>query len=84
MTLIYGSVYAFDEVLGAAETELAMIAALTAIRASLQVGWHVDGALRHGASREDVEAAKSIAEEVVAWVAEEREKERRDLEVEGA
>ena len=61
-TLIYGPIYAPPEVLPDVETSLAMIAALVAIEAPLQTKWHVAGALRHGATQDEVDAVVRIAE----------------------
>lgn len=61
-TLIYGPVYAASEVLPDLETSLAMIAALIAIEAPLQTKWHIAGALRHGATQDEVDAVVRIAE----------------------
>jgi alkylhydroperoxidase/carboxymuconolactone decarboxylase family protein YurZ len=68
MTLVYGPIYAFSEILPDVETSFAMIAALIAIEAPLQVRWHVDGALRHGATQEEIDAVREIAESVLARI----------------
>jgi hypothetical protein len=62
MSLIYGPVNAFAGILGAAQTSFVMMSALVAIDAPLQTGWHEKGAIRNGASEEDVKAVKKIAE----------------------
>jgi hypothetical protein len=62
MSLIYGPVNAFAGILGAAQTSFVMMSALVAIDAPLQTGWHEKGAIRNGASEEDVKAVKRIAE----------------------
>ncbi|KAA8893776.1 hypothetical protein FN846DRAFT_977475 [Sphaerosporella brunnea] len=70
MSLIYGPINAFLGVIDAAQTSIAMIAALIAIEAPLQVGWHEAGAIRNGASKEDVEAVKQIAEKCLMRIKE--------------
>ncbi|KAI5787438.1 AhpD-like protein [Pyronema domesticum] len=62
MTLVYGPIYGFDDVLGEMETSFAMIAALIGADAPLQTSWHVAGAMRHGATKEEVDAVLRIAE----------------------
>jgi alkylhydroperoxidase/carboxymuconolactone decarboxylase family protein YurZ len=62
LSLIYGPVNAFFGILGAAQTSFVMISALVAIDSPLQIGWHEKGAVRNGASDEDMQAVKKIAE----------------------
>lgn len=71
-SLVYGPVYAYNGILGGAETSLAMIAALVGVDAALQVSWHTDGALRHGATQEEVDAVLAIAKAVVERIAQGR------------
>lgn len=43
------------------ETSYAMIAALIAIDTPRQIEWHLGGAIRNGATREEVRAVRAIA-----------------------
>ena len=43
------------------ETSFAMISALIAIDAPRQIEWHLEGALRNGATREEVKAVREMA-----------------------
>lgn len=43
------------------ETSFAMISALIAIDTPRQIGWHLEGAIRNGATREEVKAVRTIA-----------------------
>jgi alkylhydroperoxidase/carboxymuconolactone decarboxylase family protein YurZ len=63
-TFAYGYVYAFPQVLSAAETSFAMIAALIASDTPKQLAWHLTGALRNGAHLSEVQAIRSISIEV--------------------
>jgi alkylhydroperoxidase/carboxymuconolactone decarboxylase family protein YurZ len=45
----------------AMETSFAMIAALVAMDAPRQIGWHLEGAMRNGATKEEVRAVRAIA-----------------------
>jgi hypothetical protein len=58
MPLIYGPVNAFGGLLGASQTSFAMMSVSVAFDALLQTGWHEKGAIRNGASEEDVKAKK--------------------------
>ncbi|TFK73729.1 hypothetical protein BDN72DRAFT_790371 [Pluteus cervinus] len=60
----YGYTYSFTEVLSAVETSFTMIAALIASDVPRQISWHLQGALRNGASKEEVRAVRQIAVEV--------------------
>ncbi|OAX34895.1 hypothetical protein K503DRAFT_851457 [Rhizopogon vinicolor AM-OR11-026] len=57
----YGYVYAFLEVTSAKETSFAMISALIANDTPRQVEWHLTGAIRNGATVEEVRAVREIA-----------------------
>jgi len=70
----YGYVYSFPGVLSPAETSFAMVAALIATDVPRQIGWHLNGAVRNGASVEEVKAVREISMEVskmagVTWKA---------------
>ena len=43
------------------ETSFAMISALIAIDTPRQIVWHLEGAIRNGATREEVRAVRAIA-----------------------
>lgn len=47
-----------------AETSFAMIAALIAINTPRQIEWHLEGAIRNGATREEVRAVRAIAMQI--------------------
>ncbi|KAG2065126.1 hypothetical protein BDR04DRAFT_1108962 [Suillus decipiens] len=57
----YGYVCAFMEVTSAKETSFAMIAALIPNDTPRQVEWHLPGAVRNGATVEEVRAIREIA-----------------------
>ncbi|KAG2144300.1 AhpD-like protein [Suillus clintonianus] len=61
MTLGYGYVYAFLEVISSKETSFAIIAALIANDTLSQVGWQLTGAVRNGATVEEARAVREIA-----------------------
>ena len=43
------------------ETSFAMISALIAIDTPRQIGWHLEGAIRNGATKDEVRAVRTIA-----------------------
>ncbi|KAG2359207.1 AhpD-like protein [Suillus spraguei] len=57
----YGYVYAFMEVTSAKETSFAMISALIPNDTPRQVEWHLPGAVRNGATVEEVRGVREIA-----------------------
>ncbi|KAH0836849.1 AhpD-like protein [Lanmaoa asiatica] len=57
----YGYGYSFMGATSPMETSFAMIAALIAIDTPRQIAWHLEGALRNGATREEVRAVRAIA-----------------------
>lgn len=59
--LAYGYGYAFMGATSPKETSFAMISALIAIDTPRQIEWHLQGALRNGATREEVKAVRDIA-----------------------
>lgn len=63
-TFAYGYTYGFSDVLTAAETSFAMVAALIAADTPRQIDWHLHGAIRNGASRAEIEAVRRISIEV--------------------
>ena len=46
------------------ETSFAMISALIAIDTPRQIGWHLEGAIRNGATRGEVRAVRAISIQV--------------------
>lgn len=58
-------------ILPEAETSLAMIAALAAIDCPLQAGWHIKGAVRHGATMEEVKGIWAMAVAVMKSIGKE-------------
>lgn len=62
--MAYGYVYSFSDVLGHVDTSFAMISALIASDTPLQIGWHLRGAIRNGASEAEVRAVRQIAIDV--------------------
>jgi len=60
----YGYVFAFQGVLSPVDTSFAMIAALIASDTPRQIGWHLQGAVRNGASVDEVRAVRKISIEV--------------------
>jgi alkylhydroperoxidase/carboxymuconolactone decarboxylase family protein YurZ len=60
----YGFTYSLSSHTTDLEFSYIMLASLIAIDAPLQIKWHLDGALRNGASREQVRAIRSMAIEV--------------------
>ena len=63
-TLGYGYVYAYSDVLSHVETSFTMIAALIASDTPRQIGWHLRGAIRNGATTAEVKAIRQISIEV--------------------
>ncbi|KZT36195.1 hypothetical protein SISSUDRAFT_1035016 [Sistotremastrum suecicum HHB10207 ss-3] len=64
MMVGYGMVYSCTDVLQDIETSFVLIAALIAGDTPLQIRWHLDGALRNGASEGEVRAVRRMAIEV--------------------
>ncbi|KAH7910470.1 hypothetical protein BJ138DRAFT_1180261 [Hygrophoropsis aurantiaca] len=60
----YGFGYAFMDVTSPMETSFAMISALIATDTPRQIEWHLTGALRNGATKEEVKAVRAIAIEI--------------------
>ncbi|TDL20136.1 hypothetical protein BD410DRAFT_791217 [Rickenella mellea] len=67
-TIGYGLTYSFAGALTPVETSYALVAALITMDTPLQIGWHLDGAMRAGASFEEVKAVRRIAMEVAESV----------------
>ena len=63
-TFAYGYTYGFPLVLSAAETSFAIVAALIASDTPRQIDWHLQGAVRNGASIAEIQAVRQIAIEV--------------------
>jgi len=63
-TFAYGYTYSFTGVMSQAETSFAMVAALIAVDTPLQIGWHLNGAVRNGASIAEIQAVRKISIEV--------------------
>jgi len=63
-TIGYGMVYSFTEMISAIETSYTLIASLIAIDVPRQIGWHLAGARRIGATVEEVRAVRKMAMEV--------------------
>lgn len=63
-TIGYGAVYSLQEILSANETAYAMIASLIASDVPRQIGWHLAGARRLGATVEEVTAVRKMSMEV--------------------
>lgn len=63
-SLAYGYGYAFMGATSPMETSFAMIAALIAVDTPRQIGWHLEGAIRNGATREEVRAVRAIAMQI--------------------
>ncbi|KAG1857356.1 hypothetical protein DFJ58DRAFT_745079 [Suillus subalutaceus] len=61
MTLGYGYVYAFLEVISSKETSFTIISALIANDTLSQVEWKLTGAVRNGATIEEVRGVREIA-----------------------
>ena len=71
-TIGYGVVYNYEKILSQVETSYTMITALIATDVVLQTGQHLRGAMRGGASLEEVKGIRAIAIEVakaagVSW-----------------
>ncbi|KAF9466232.1 AhpD-like protein [Collybia nuda] len=65
-TIGYGLTYGFTEVLSPLETSYTLVAALIAGDTPRQIGWHLDGARRGGATFEEVQAVRRISMEVAS------------------
>lgn len=65
-TIGYGLTYGFTEVLSPLETSYVLVAALIAGDTPRQIGWHLDGARRGGATFEEVQAVRKISMEVAS------------------
>ncbi|KAI1791489.1 hypothetical protein LXA43DRAFT_417851 [Ganoderma leucocontextum] len=65
-TVGYGMTYGGTDVLSAVELIYVMVAALIAVDAPRQVGWHLDNARRAGASLAEARAVRRIALDVAA------------------
>ncbi|CDK26272.1 unnamed protein product [Kuraishia capsulata CBS 1993] len=65
LTLIFGPVLGFYDILNPAETSLTMVAALIAFDLPLQAKWHLNGAYRNGATKEEVLSARALIIEVL-------------------
>lgn len=63
-TIGYGFVYSCMEGVSEVETSFVMVASLVATDVPLQIGWHLDGARRNGASEEEAEAVRRMAIDV--------------------
>jgi len=71
-TIGYGYTYSFCDVLSPKETSFALIAPLVAMNTPRQLKWHMQAAVRNGATKEEVIAARQIALDIcadagVAW-----------------
>lgn len=60
----YGITYSYTDVLTSTETSFVLCAALVAADTPLQIGWHLSGALRNGATLDEAKAVRRIAMEV--------------------
>jgi len=60
-TIAYGSVYGYLEILNRLETSYVLVGTLIAVDTPRQVGWHLDNALRGGATLEQVRAVRNLA-----------------------
>lgn len=63
-TFAYGYTYSFSGVMSQAETSFAMVAALITVDTPRQITWHLNGAVRNGASVAEVQAVRKISIEV--------------------
>lgn len=61
MTLGYGYVYAFLEVISSKETSFVTISTMIANATPSQLGWHLTRAVHHGATVEEVRTVREIA-----------------------
>ncbi|KAL7273014.1 hypothetical protein RUND412_004158 [Rhizina undulata] len=68
ITLVYGPIYAFNEIITKLETSFCLIGSLIAISCPVQIGWHLDGALRNGATVEEVQAVREMAIRVMRHI----------------
>jgi alkylhydroperoxidase/carboxymuconolactone decarboxylase family protein YurZ len=60
-TFAYGYTYSFSGVMSQAETSFAMVAALITVDTPRQITWHLNGAVRNGASVAEVQAVRKIS-----------------------
>ncbi|KAF9009492.1 hypothetical protein BDQ17DRAFT_1235282 [Cyathus striatus] len=74
-TIGYGLIYGHTEILSPIETSYTLVAALIAADTPLQIGWHLNGAQRLGATFEEVKAVREIAVEVVKSIGKQWENE---------
>ncbi|KAG7088472.1 hypothetical protein E1B28_012461 [Marasmius oreades] len=65
-TIGYGLVYGYNEVLTPLETSYMLVGTLIASDTPRQINWHLKGARRLGATREEVKAVRQIAMEVAS------------------
>ncbi|RDB24009.1 hypothetical protein Hypma_008633 [Hypsizygus marmoreus] len=63
-TIGYGLTYGFTDILSPLETSYTLVAALIASDSPRQIGWHLDGARRGGATYEETQAVRKISMEV--------------------
>jgi len=63
-TFAYGYVYNFPKILSGVETSFVMVAALVATDTPTQIKWHLQGAVRNGATLDEVRAIRNISVEV--------------------
>lgn len=63
-TFAYGYAYQFPQILSGVETSFVMLAANVATDVPKQVSWHLQGAIRNGASLDEVRAIRKISLEV--------------------
>ena len=63
-TIGYGFTYGLSRYTNDLEFSYIMLTSLIATDAPLQIKWHLDGALRNGASKEQVQAVRSMAIEI--------------------
>ncbi|KAH9484059.1 Peroxisomal protein 2 [Psilocybe cubensis] len=66
-TIAYGITYGHGETLSQLETSYTLVAALIASDTPQQIGWHLDGAKRGGATTEEVKAIRQISMEVAKF-----------------
>ena len=76
----YGFVYSCMDAVNEVETSFVMVASLVASDNPLQVGWHLKGALRNGASVEEVKAVRKIAIDVADYAGVVRRSEVPDVD----
>lgn len=66
ITIGYGLVYGYTDVLSALETSYTLVAALIAGDTPQQIFWHLNGARRGGATLDEVKAVRQISIEVAS------------------